>query len=88
MGPAGGDETGFRCSAKERTSTYPSSSGRALFYLAVWAVLAHLLSKWSRQLDEGTSLRIERRLRGLHAGGGLLLMGLTITFRPWTGECP
>jgi hypothetical protein len=65
--------------AKQVYLNVPSFLGRALIYLAVWAVLAHFLSKWSRQLDEGTSLRIERRLRGL-AGGGLLLMGLTITF--------
>jgi hypothetical protein len=57
----------------------PFFLGRAVFYFLVWAALAHLLSKWSRDLDQGANPRAERRLQGL-SGGGLLLMGLTITF--------
>ncbi len=52
---------------------------RAAFYFVVWAGLAHVLSKLSGQLDAGPDLKTERRLSGL-AGGGLLLMGFTITF--------
>jgi len=57
----------------------PFFLGRAAFYFAVWAVLAHLLSRWSAEQDRGFSPRLAGRLRGL-SGGGLLLMGLTITF--------
>jgi hypothetical protein len=52
---------------------------RAAFYFVVWAGLAHLLNRLSAQLDAGPSEKISKRLRGLSAGG-LLLMGLTITF--------
>ncbi len=52
---------------------------RAAFYFAAWLTLAHFLNKWSRQLDEGEDLKVSRRLRGL-SGGGLILLGLTITF--------
>jgi hypothetical protein len=53
--------------------------GRAVFYFVVWAGLAQLVNKWSRALDAGPNLKLERRLRGI-GGGGLVLMGLTITF--------
>ena len=52
---------------------------RAAFYFLVWWVIVHLLNKWSLQLDAGESLTLSRRLRGL-SGGGLIFMGLTITF--------
>ncbi len=52
---------------------------RAAFYFAVWAGLAHVLGKLSNQLDAGPNPKADRRLRGI-AGGGLLLMGFTITF--------
>jgi hypothetical protein len=53
---------------------------RAAFYFAVWGALAHLLVRWSSRLDAGGDYeRTSRRLRSL-SGGGLLLMGLTITF--------
>jgi hypothetical protein len=52
---------------------------RAAFYFAVWAALAHVLSRWSAEQDRGWTRAAARRLRGL-SGGGLLLMGLTITF--------
>jgi len=57
----------------------PFFVGRAVFYFAAWAGLAHYLSKWSRALDAGADLRLARRLRGL-SGGGLVVLGLTITF--------
>ncbi len=54
--------------------------GRAVFYFAVWIGLAHFMNKWSAELDEKAGDRtLSRRLRGL-SGGGLVLMGLTITF--------
>lgn len=56
---------------------------RAVFYFAVWAALAHFLNRWSWRLDESldpvAARQVGRRLRGL-AGGGILLLGLTITF--------
>jgi hypothetical protein len=51
---------------------------RAAFYFAAWILLAHFLNKWSLALDAGVSRRISRRLEAL-AGGGLLVLGLTIT---------
>ena len=52
---------------------------RAAFFFAVWSLLASLLSRWSGELDRAGSLRVARRLRGL-SGGGLVLLGFTITF--------
>lgn len=56
----------------------PFFLGRSLFYFAAWIVLAHFLNKWSLELDAGQSRRISGRLEAL-AGGGLVVMGLTIT---------
>ena len=53
--------------------------GRAAFYFLVWGALSHYLNKWSLQMDRGPDLRLSKRLEGL-SGGGLVLMGLTITF--------
>jgi hypothetical protein len=52
---------------------------RAVFFFAVWSLLAHLLSRWSADLDRTGSLRVARRLRGA-SGAGLVLLGFTITF--------
>lgn len=52
---------------------------RAAFYFAVWGLLAHLLSRLSAQQDRGWTRGTARRLSSW-SGGGLLLMGLTITF--------
>ncbi len=52
---------------------------RAVFFFAVWSLLAHLLSRWSAELDRTGSLRVARRLRGA-SGAGLVLLGFTITF--------
>jgi hypothetical protein len=52
---------------------------RAVFYFAVWTALAQVSSRWSRQLDAGPDLKVERRQRSL-GGGGLVLLGLTMTF--------
>jgi len=63
-------------------SLYLNSSfflARAAFYFLSWIGLAFFLNRGSRELDAGPNLKIERRLRGI-AGGGLVLMGLTITF--------
>jgi hypothetical protein len=57
----------------------PFFAARAAFYFLVWMVLAHLLSRWSLELDGAGSVGAARRLRSL-AGGGLLLLGFTITF--------
>jgi hypothetical protein len=57
----------------------PFFVGRAVFYFAVWAALARVGSAWSRQLDLGANLKLERKMRSL-GGAGLVLLGLTITF--------
>jgi hypothetical protein len=57
----------------------PFFLARAVFYFVVWAGLAHVVSSWSQALDAGPNLKIERKLRSL-GGGGLVLLGLTITF--------
>jgi hypothetical protein len=57
----------------------PFFLGRAAFYFAVWLALAWFLNRWSLESDAGMDLRHARRLRSI-SGGGLVLMGLTITF--------
>ena len=57
----------------------PFFLGRAAFYFAVWFLLAHFLNRVSLETDAGMDLRRERLMRSI-SGGGLLLMGLTITF--------
>ncbi len=58
----------------------PFFLGRAVFYFAAWALLATLLNRWSLAQDGATNdVRFARRMRGI-SGGGLVLMGLTITF--------
>jgi hypothetical protein len=52
---------------------------RAVFYFAVWWALAHLFNRWSLETDRDPQPRLWARMTAL-AGGGLLLMGLTITF--------
>ena len=68
--------------ALQRKSVYlnvPFFLGRAAFYFAVWIALAHFLGKWSLELDRGENVKVSRRLREL-SGGGLIPLGLTITF--------
>jgi hypothetical protein len=57
----------------------PFFLGRAAFYFVVWGLLAHYLNKWSLEMDRGPDVRLSQRLEAL-SGGGLVLMGLTITF--------
>jgi hypothetical protein len=62
----------------------PFFVARAVFYFAVWIGLAYLLDRASLELDASAGdqrayQRISSRLQAL-SGGGLLLMGLTITF--------
>jgi hypothetical protein len=57
----------------------PFFLARSVFYFAMWTLLAHYLSRWSRELDAGPKLKVSRRLRGL-SGLGLVILGLTITF--------
>jgi hypothetical protein len=52
---------------------------RAVFYFAVWTTLMFFMNRWAVRLDAGRDRRIERRMRSV-SGGGLVLMGLTITF--------
>jgi hypothetical protein len=57
----------------------PFFAGRAVFYFAVWGLLAWRLSSWSRQQDGGADPDRAARLRGLSAVG-LVLLSLTTTF--------
>lgn len=57
----------------------PFFLGRAAFYFVVWGLLAHYLGKWSLLMDKGPDPRLSKRLEAM-SGGGLVLMGLTITF--------
>jgi hypothetical protein len=65
--------------AKHAYLNVPFFLGRAAFYFAVWFLLAYFLNRVSLESDAGMDLRQARKLRSL-SGGGLLLMGLTITF--------
>lgn len=51
---------------------------RAVFYFAVWSLLALLLSRWSGQQDQEPGRDLRPRLRGW-SSAGLLLYALTIT---------
>ena len=57
----------------------PFFLGRAAFYFGVWFLLAYFLNRVSLETDAGMDLRRARLMRSI-SGGGLLLMGLTITF--------
>jgi hypothetical protein len=57
----------------------PFFFGRAAFYFVVWGLLAHYLSGLSLRQDGNWTRKVARQLRSL-SGGGLLLMGFTITF--------
>jgi hypothetical protein len=52
---------------------------RAVVYVAVWSILAALISSWSRRQDEAPDPARAARLRGLSAVG-LVLLSLTTTF--------
>jgi len=52
---------------------------RAAFYVAVWSLLAWLVSSWSRRQDDAPDPARAARLRGLSAVG-LVLLSLTTTF--------
>jgi hypothetical protein len=57
----------------------PFFVGRAVLYFVVWTLAARVINRWSRELDEGPNLKLERKLRSV-GGGGLVFLGLTITF--------
>jgi len=57
----------------------PFFVARAVFYFAVWLVMAHLLDRWSREQDRGAALGWLKRLRRL-SGPGLVIYAVTITF--------
>jgi hypothetical protein len=57
----------------------PFFFARAVFYFAAWSLLGYFLTAWSAELDRGSNLALERKLRSI-SGGGLVLLGLTITF--------
>lgn len=57
----------------------PFFIGRYVFYFALWATIASLLGSWSSRLDQGYDPKIARRMRQV-AGGGLVALGLSISF--------
>jgi len=57
----------------------PFFYGRAVFYFAVWMILAYFLNQWSAKLDETKDNQLIRRMQYV-SGIGLLLYGLTVTF--------
>lgn len=52
---------------------------RTIVYFAVWTLLAYLLSKWSRQVDETGDPNLVARMEHL-SGPGLVIYGVTMTF--------
>ncbi len=57
----------------------PFFLARAVFYFAVWLLLAYLLNKWSRQQDATSDIRLKRKLQ-LLSGPGLVIYGFLATF--------
>lgn len=57
----------------------PFFVGRAVFYFAVWLLLAYFLNRWSARQDEIGGSEITSRLQYL-SGPGLLVYGFTITY--------
>jgi hypothetical protein len=57
----------------------PFFLARAVFYFAVWIVVARVLTTWSAAQDDSGDPRLARRMQ-IASAGGLLLYGLTITF--------
>jgi len=57
----------------------PFFLGRAVFYFAAWMVVAHFLNRWSLEQDATDDPAPAHRLEQL-SRGGLLLLGLTMTF--------
>ena len=57
----------------------PFFIARTVIYFAVWILITYLLTKWSRQQDEGGDLGMVRRMQNL-SGPGLAIYGLTATF--------
>jgi len=52
---------------------------RAVFYFAVWALVASLFRRWSLDQDRDADPRVTLRME-LLSRGGLVLYGLTVTF--------
>lgn len=52
---------------------------RATFYFVSWLALAFLLARWSAEQDRTGDPRLLRKLQNL-AAGGLILLGLTVSF--------
>lgn len=60
----------------------PFFLARAFLYFAIWIVMAHFLTRWSRQQDgsdDAQALRLAQRMQGV-SGPGLVIYGLTVTF--------
>ncbi|MCA1732964.1 MAG: hypothetical protein LC732_05110 [Acidobacteria bacterium] len=64
---------------KEAYLNVPFFIGRAVLYFAIWSVLALMLVRWGRSLDENHDGWVELRIRRV-AAAGILALGLTLTF--------
>lgn len=67
---------------EERARFYlnvPFALARAVIYFAIWNLLAFLLNRWSRLMDERKDPAIVRRCEALSAAG-IVLYVITITF--------
>lgn len=62
-----------------RWLTLPGFYLRAVAYFAIWAGLSYVLSRWSRQYDQGPDARLSSRFQSLSAPG-LILYVFTISF--------
>ncbi|RPJ55081.1 MAG: hypothetical protein EHM23_27335 [Acidobacteria bacterium] len=52
---------------------------RAVVYFAIWTLLAYLLARWSRQVDETGNTALVTKMERL-SGPGLVIYGVTMTF--------
>jgi len=57
----------------------PFFAARAVFYFAAWLILGRYLNRWSLEQDQSPDPAPTRRMEML-SRGGLLLIGLTMTF--------
>ena len=57
----------------------PFFIGRTILYFAIWLTFVFLIERWARRYEETGDPWYALRLRGLSAGG-LLVLGLTLTF--------
>jgi hypothetical protein len=65
--------------AKAAYLNTPFFLARAVFYLAIWNAIGHLLLKWSKEQDQTGDPALADKLSYV-SGGGLVVYTLTVTF--------